>query len=349
MNSKKNIIISLLRIISCFGVFTGHFWGMTIDSSLSYSILHLLRRNFVSNTILSYFYMGDMGVIVFLVIAGFLIPATIKENDDLGKKLCRKCLYILILSYSVVILNAIFSYFYSAYEFNWNNLIQDFKDLILGAKQGYIFYSYQLWFVPILLQGYIICYSFCSIFKQSNIIYQLFSSLCIVILLFTYNCYLSIMFLGCIAYIFMKKLSIFSNIKNTYNFPAILIVFLLSPLAYVNTESYSQIGLAIMIIIILTLSWNYQCKITEKNASIINTISNYTLHFYLIHAFVLKYISKYLFDCFLPLISGRYIELLFVVITYIITFTICIIFSIGFYSIDITVRNAIKKKSTSLL
>jgi len=151
---KEFFFLEVLRFIACIGVFGGHFFGIAVKSDYGIQLCDFIRTTWLNKTILVYFISGDISVLFFFALGGFLLSYNTfrYEKKMTWKKVLNKELYLIIPSLSIIIIGAVIymikSFVFRSEGFLWIEILNDFRKILIGGLDDdiYPYYSYQLWY-----------------------------------------------------------------------------------------------------------------------------------------------------------------------------------------------------------
>ena len=175
---KELNFIKFLRVLFCFAVFTGHFFGIACAADgVGSDFLLYLRHSILGRTPLAFLHDGSMSLCFFYVLSGFLISYKCFANKtekvyisgtNLIRKICCIAIPVIISIAIVFIFNCIINAFNFSGDVNFTELRHDILKLILC--QGIPHYNYPMHFIYPLLIGYILSFSFLSLLKDNRVL-----------------------------------------------------------------------------------------------------------------------------------------------------------------------------------
>lgn len=304
--------IEVMRIIATLGVFTGHFLGIGIASEYSLNILSYLRNSLIGKSVLAYFFEGDISVIFFYVVGGFLITYNFYRRGQDNKKIqwdyLRKIFQIVVPSIIVILITAFLSYLgYKcglSNSFSLDELKKDIIRIIFGGGDDYIpYYAYQLWYIHRMVVGYICAYAFLGLTSEyKRLRYYIY----IPVIIYFYVSYIPLAFIfigaacGDVCIHLIKQRAF--NKRNQKIGCSVLggIGIIAGPMAY-NEHSLGAVNQFVLAsCMALTISMfvilhNNIIMDTFKFAKIIDWLNDKTFSFYCVHVIVLG-LSHYIYD-----------------------------------------------------
>lgn len=213
--SKRNNVLSLVKIIACISVFIGHYFDSVFPSEFING-LRFEETNHIIRMILIYFTQGDLGNIAFFVGSGYLISYYYSCTEKrIMNKITKYVIHLLIPSILIILLTA-FIYFVLSFvgdeSFIFDKVRIDISNLLFG---GNIYYGRQLWYINCQIVGYILCtfLQFLTVSKNNKMKYFLQLFLCLGLIFIRQYYYFGIT-IGLIFGNIMRDFSLSKNMKK---------------------------------------------------------------------------------------------------------------------------------------
>lgn len=296
------IYISLVQIIACLGVFNGHFlMFFCID------FCNFIRSAQFKNTILSYFYMGDLNVQLFFVLGGFLIPLSSAGKKLFSyKKVLNKWASLIIPA--IILTTLVFCGFCFAGQIFGDsisdNIVTSFSDYIddilifltgevrINPKE-FVSSPYilsQLWFIVPFIRSWFIAYCIYHLCKESGI--RTIIIMTIIMFLFGFGSSVIIgMLFGAISLEYEPKGPLYLLLLPSICLPPLIFSSELYQMNIMKWILWIMFGITL---------WLLSClKIKCIGHQLITAFSNYTLAIYYIHwpiILILVFIQRSLFN-----------------------------------------------------
>lgn len=177
--------IQIMRIIACFGVFFGHFAGMTFPSEQLNLLLGHLRSGFLSVTPVAWFTMGDLDVLFFFAAGGFFLSYTFNDTANWKTAAVKLAERLCTLFIPAILITLVFAglKIWSTNDFQGvkAELVVDLIRILRGTCNGSFepTLSYQLWYIHFMARGCVFGLCFNYLFRKNK--YLRISLLCLLI------------------------------------------------------------------------------------------------------------------------------------------------------------------------
>lgn len=322
---EKNVIIQVLRIIACIGVFNGHFLGLTLNSNLTTSFLSFLRNGWISRTVLCLLFQGDTNVRLFFVISGYLSMVSLtRAEKNIVKKVVNRYIFLVVPAIMVTLMCGICWKIQEMLgstnvNFKIDELFYDIIKIIVTG--GIPYYSYQLWFINDMCNCMFLLAAMYLLWQENET--KLIKILYLIIwgiLSLKSVSYFSF-FCGMMAAVLAKEERIVLIGKKYRNVISVLCV-LLFPFLFneQHLSAYNIMTLSICFaILLLTISVKNGNGLKPFCKKGIDFLDNNSYSFYLVHVFVQKTVTANVYY-----VCPKYIqnEIWLIVMLYVFTFGI---------------------------
>ncbi len=322
MEKSKNNIMSILKIMACIAVFSGHVLN-DITGTAPWSG----ESQYFKQLIYVVIFRADFGLIIFFTCSGFLISYF--YNNNVLKKIIKYTIKLLIPSIIIILLTALIYYilgFFGDNSFNLCNIKSDINNLLF--LNGTTYYAGQLWYIPVQIQYYIMCSLFLYIVhnntrtKKEKLFYLLCS---IIVAGLLHKWYFLCVIIGLLGGNIAKEY----NSNNKFKVIIIIVIAILMgifvPQIYISychnwDESMFSWGfyyISIFVSILLILGSN----VFVNNNNLLNFLSKYTFPIFMIHKLIISLFIK----------ASNYFKFSYsIIFDYIIILVVTILFSMIF-------------------
>lgn len=310
---QKNILIQVLKIIACIGVFNGHFLGLTLDSQMAMDFLGTLRNSWLSRTVLCLLFQGDTNVRLFFVVSGYLSLLSFKKAEtNIARKVVNRYIYLIIPSIIVTLMCGVSWKIQELFAvpnivFSITELVNDLVKIVITG--GIPYYSYQLWFINDMCICIVLSLTMCLLHRNNErkVIKILYVTICAIFSLRSMSCFS--FFCGIIAAELTGKVIISRKYRSIICIICVFIFPFLFNEQHLNY--YNIMALSICFAIILMEIQNFRItsvidiQIMERRKNIISFFEKNSYSFYLIHVFNLKTLISNIYPILRNLIQNE--------------------------------------------
>lgn len=348
VEKKEYFILEIFRFIACIGVFNGHFLSIALKSDHGILLYELIRKTWINKTILVYLVSGDISVLFFFALGGFLSSYNIYRYNRMitWKRILIKELYLAIPSLIIIIIGATISMIkdvvFQIDGFKWVELLRDFRKILIGGlgEDIYPYYSYQLWYI----NNAIICVLFVHIIillSREHIVLRYILYILLGLAFWKYSLRMDIYIMGAMAGEFSAKIQNKGNNSKKRLLYYLLcfigiIPLLCLPLAYheghqktINIWGGGILFVISITAIVLACEYNESKKVGRK--SIFGSVIRNSYSIYLVHVLIIGS-SSFVYGKLVLSIKEEYL----VYILYVFYFLITILMAEMFRRIVIT-------------
>ncbi|MCR5251971.1 MAG: acyltransferase [Lachnospiraceae bacterium] len=311
--NRKYYVIELLRLIACIGVYNGHFFSIALQSENGIRLCDAINKTTLGKTIVVYSIAGDISVLFFFALSGFLLSYDLYRNGKqiTFRKLLQKELYLILPSLLIVTIGALIAFLkrelWNAEGFSLTELFRDFRRIVIGGWQedSYPYYSYQLWYI----NNVILCRLFLSLilmlFKDKFILRYLLYAAC-GLAFWKYSLRMDIFIMGVaageIVALILKKKESLSRAERVGCILMAVLPLIAVPLVYHEghrkTVNIWGGGLLFVICVsAIVLAYEYKCfggrfRVSDRMKRMFDPLVRNSFTIYLVHVLVIGSAAK---------------------------------------------------------
>lgn len=315
VDNKSMIGVAVLQIVACMGVLNGHFLGYFCAPYIEY-----LRSSMIKNTVLSYFYMGDLNVQLFFVLGGFLIPiSSAGKSEFTYKSILKK--WLSLMAPAIVLTTLVFGVlkFSSVTQISYLQYADDLSIYLTGAtrftqkEQSHIPYILsQLWFLFPYFKGWVVAYCVHHSCKNKGIFELVICSVLVCLLGMESKSVLIGLLFGEIA------LQYKFNNKRMAAMCLALGSLCICPFIFSSPNLYSKASMKlIMIILFGVVFWTIsglKIKSEDKIERYVVKLSSLTMEVYYVH-WIIILVGAHIYRNYFPTMNLILIYMMVVLIT----------------------------------